>query len=176
MWFNSRRNERPHQGLTCNRTFFRKRREIRKDDCTGAAWLSSARAVRCSLKWGNERNPHPMLNYSLETVPVLQGRKEGKTSSQHGPYTLGHTHTTMAKNNEPQASDGKQISEISPQFRSESATRLREAGIGSNRRSASCGEYVLGSCTHRPSRQQSREWMKPAVRWSSPSSAMKLKS
>lgn len=77
-------------------------------------------------------------------------------SSQHGPYTLGHTHTTMAKNNGLQHCEVKLISEISPQFRSESETRLREAGIGSNRRSASCGEYVLGSCTHRPSRQQSR--------------------
>ena len=36
--------------------------EIRKKGGTGAAWLSSARAVRCSLKWGNERNPHSMLN------------------------------------------------------------------------------------------------------------------
>ena len=24
---------------------------------TGVAWLSSARALRYSLKWGNERNP-----------------------------------------------------------------------------------------------------------------------
>ena len=27
------------------------------DGYTGAAWLSSARAVRCSVKSGNERNP-----------------------------------------------------------------------------------------------------------------------
>ncbi len=158
MWFNSRQNEGPHQGLTCYRTFFWKQREIRKDDSTGAAWLSSARAVRCSLKWGNERNPHLMLNYSLETDLVQQGRKERKTSSQHGPYALGHTHTTMANNNELQACKCKQISQISPQFRLGSATRPHEAGIGSNRRSACCGEYVLGSCTHRPSRQQSRGW------------------
>ena len=65
-----------------------------------------------------------------------QRRKEGKTSSQHGPYVLGNTHTTMANNNEKQAGDGKQISEISPQFRLESETRLHEAGIGSNRGSA----------------------------------------
>ena len=29
--------------------------------CTGAAWLSSARAVRCWVKSRNERNPHPLL-------------------------------------------------------------------------------------------------------------------
>jgi hypothetical protein len=32
------------------------------DGITGVAWLSSARAVGCSLQWGNERNPCRMLN------------------------------------------------------------------------------------------------------------------
>ncbi len=44
-----------------------------------------------------------------------------------------------------------QISKRSSQFGSQSATRLREVGIASNRRSACCGEYVPGPCTHRPS-------------------------
>ena len=66
-------------------------------------------------------------------------------SSQHGPYALGYTHPTMANNNEPQAGNGKQISQISPQFRLRAATRPHEGGISSNRRSAGCGEYVLGS-------------------------------
>ena len=69
------------------------------------------------------------------------------TSSQYGPYTLGHTHATMAKNNALQPREGKQIAEISPQFRLQSATRLHEDGIASNRGSACRGEYVLGSCT-----------------------------
>ncbi|PIY69032.1 hypothetical protein COY90_02655, partial [Candidatus Roizmanbacteria bacterium CG_4_10_14_0_8_um_filter_39_9] len=68
---------------------------VRKKASTGAAWLSSARSVRSALKWDNERNPHPVLYLSQETVPALLGRKEGQTSSQHGPYTLGHTHVTM---------------------------------------------------------------------------------
>ena len=76
--------------------------------------------------------------------------------SPHAPYALGYTHPTMANNNESQASNGKLISEISPQFRLRAATRPHEVGIGSNRESAGRGEYVLGSCTHRPSRQQSR--------------------
>ena len=29
--------------------------------CTGAAWLSSARVVRCRVKSHNERNPYPQL-------------------------------------------------------------------------------------------------------------------
>ena len=125
---------------------------------------------------GKRAQPSPNVTYSLGTVPIKSGRKVGKTSSPHGPYALGHTHPTMAKNNGLQASNSKRIPEISPQFRLGSATRPHEVGISSNRGSAGRGEYVLGSCTHRPSRQQSREWMKPAARWSSPSLAMKLKS
>ncbi|PIM96771.1 50S ribosomal protein L32 [Candidatus Hodgkinia cicadicola] len=37
------------------------------------------------------------------------------------------------------------------QFGLYSATRVHEVGIASNRGSACHGEYVLGSCTHRPS-------------------------
>ena len=55
MWFNSMIREEPYPGLkvsdsTGNSTF-------RKDTKLGAAWLSSARAVRCRLKCHNERNP-----------------------------------------------------------------------------------------------------------------------
>ena len=35
---------------------------------TGAAWLSSARAVRCSVKSANERNPYRQLQVSGETA------------------------------------------------------------------------------------------------------------
>ncbi len=45
------------------------------------------------------------------------------------------------------------------QFRSQAATRLREVGIASNRRSERGGEYVPGPCTHRPSRHGS--WSRP---------------
>src|SRR5690554_4992078 len=43
-----------------------------------------------------------------------------------------------------------------PQFGLQSATRLHEAGIASNRGSACHGEYVPGPCTHRPSHHGSR--------------------
>ena len=33
----------------------------RKGVCIGAAWLSSARVVRCWVKSRNERNPRPLL-------------------------------------------------------------------------------------------------------------------
>ena len=93
---------------------------------------------------------------------LMSGRKERTTSSQHGAYDLGHTHPTMANNNGKQAGNCKQIPEISPQFRLRAATRPHEVGIDSNRRSEGCGEYVLGSCTHRPSSQQS--WRRPNPR------------
>ncbi len=53
-------------------------------------------------------------------------------------------------------------SELIPKSRSqfglESATRLHEVGIASNRESAGRGEYVLGPCTHRPSHHESRRY------------------
>ena len=62
---------------------------------TGAAWLSSARALRCSVKSVNERNPCLKL-YFLKRLPVLNRRKVRMTSNQHGPYALGNTGATMA--------------------------------------------------------------------------------
>ena len=42
------------------------------------------------------------------------------------------------------------------QFGLQAATRLHEAGVASNRESACHGEYVPGSCTHRPSHHESQ--------------------
>ena len=56
-----------------------------------------------------------------------------------------------------QTRESQLIPKSNPQFGSESATRLREVGIASNRGSERRGEYVLGPCTHRPSRHGSCE-------------------
>jgi hypothetical protein len=58
------------------------------------------------------------------------------TSSQHAPYTLGDTRNTMAKTIRSNPAKGKQIDQTWPQFGLQAATRLHEAGIASNRRSA----------------------------------------
>nr|ANA08050.1 hypothetical protein 5G4_021 [uncultured bacterium 5G4] len=50
--------------------------------------------MRCWVKSRNERNPCCQL-YSLARLPRKAGRKAGMTSSQHGPYVLGHSHATM---------------------------------------------------------------------------------
>ena len=67
---------------------------------TGAAWLSSVRAVRCLVKSTNERNPYDPLpsgnaGNSGHTAGLRQ-RKVGMTSSQYGPYAQGCTRATMA--------------------------------------------------------------------------------
>ena len=59
--------------------------------------------MRCSVKSGNERNSCPILptlNVMFEggtngRLPGITGRKEGMTSSHHGPYAQGCTRATM---------------------------------------------------------------------------------
>ena|SRR3989338_846998 len=65
---------------------------------------------------------------------------------------LGRTRDTMATTTGCDEETPSQSLEKWPKFGLRSATRPHEAGIASNRRSAHCGEYVLKSCTHRPSR------------------------
>ena len=77
------------------------------------------------------------------------------TSSHHAPYVLGYTRTTMGFNREKQDREVERNSKTSSQFGLQAATRLHEVGIASNRRSAYCGEYVPGPCTHRPSHHES---------------------
>ncbi len=56
MWFNSMIREEPYLGLKVSECCGNM--AGRKDTKLGAAWLSSARAVRCWVKSRNERNPY----------------------------------------------------------------------------------------------------------------------
>ena len=133
--FDTKRNTSP--GFEMLAFYFLEIGKIRKEAWTGAAWLSSARSVRSTLKWDNERNPHFVLNFSRETAQALLGRKEGQTSSQHGPYTLGYTHVTMGSHSGfCHLATGSESLENCSQWGLRSATRPHERGIGSNRRSA----------------------------------------
>src|SRR6201996_5036928 len=73
MWFNSTQREEPYQPLTC----LVWGREIGSFSSaggdTGAAWLSSARVVRCWVKSRNERNPHLQL-------PAVQAGHSAETA------------------------------------------------------------------------------------------------
>jgi hypothetical protein len=132
---------------------------FRKNCCGGAAWLSSARVVRCWVKSRNERNPYGQL---------LPGQAEhsGKTASDNGeeggddvksswPLCPGLHTCYNARYKPSQTREGELIGKSRAQFGLKSATRLHEAGIASNRGSARRGEYVPGPCTHRPSHHES---------------------
>ncbi len=100
MWFNSTQREEPYQPLTWGVWLTETWAFSSAGSHTGAAWLSSARVVRCWVKSRNERNPHLQLpairSGTLKKPPVTSRRKAGMTSSPHGPYGLGYTRATMA--------------------------------------------------------------------------------
>src|SRR5476649_751267 len=61
MWFNSKQREEPYQPLTWDVWEAETPLFSSAGVHTGAAWLSSARVVRCWVKSRNERNPHLQL-------------------------------------------------------------------------------------------------------------------
>ena len=77
------------------------------------------------------------------------------TSNHHAPYIPGYTRATMAGTKGGEPARGSKSRQSRSQFGLQAATRLHEAGIASNRGSARRGEYVPGSCTHRPSHHES---------------------
>lgn len=65
-----------------------------------------------------------------------------------------------AQDNAMRRRKAKLTAQTCAQFGLWAETRPHEVGIGSNRGSADHGEFVLGSCTHRPSDEQSRQYPK----------------
>ena len=72
-----------------------------RDGSTGAAWLSSARAVRCWVKSRNERNPYRRLKVSGETatINVEEGGDDVKSARPLRPGR--HTRYNGRDNGEP---------------------------------------------------------------------------
>src|SRR5437660_5640422 len=107
---------------------------------TGAAWLSSARVVRCRVKSHNERNPclqlpagHAGDSGGTAGVKPEEGGDDVESS---WPLCPGlHTCYNGANKGMP-TRERELIPKNAPQFRSKAATRLREVGIASNRGSA----------------------------------------
>ena len=136
--------------------------------CTGAAWLSSVRAVRCLVKSTNERNPLSVLparqGGDSRMTARSRGRKVGMTSSQYGPYAQGCTRATMAgtegcdaaRRSEPQRAGPSSDWGLQPDpMKSDllvTAHQLRRR------------ECVPGPCTHRPSHHESRLHPKSGIR------------
>src|SRR5437016_5867770 len=145
MWLNSRLREEPFPDLTCSkevagRTRKRERTVSNPEATTGAAWLSSARVVRCRVKSYNERNPYPQLpaghaGDSGGTACVKQ-EEGGDDVKSSWPLCPGLHTCYNGANKGMRTRKREPIPKNAPQFRSKAATRLREVGIASNRGSA----------------------------------------
>jgi hypothetical protein len=132
--------------------------EKRNQD-TGGAWLSSARAVRCRVKSLNERNPCFLLPLFIENSKKTAGvnrRKERMTSSQHAPYILGYTRNTMAKTIGREPARGSKSSKLrlSSDWSLQLDSMKPESLVIASQLYG--GEYVPQFCTHRPSHAGSR--------------------
>ena len=99
MWFNSKQRAEPYQLLTWRSRLLEIEVVSSAGSRTGAAWLSSARVVRCWVKSRTSAtlivDCHQVWLGTLTRLPVINRRKVGMTSSPHGPYGLGYTRTTM---------------------------------------------------------------------------------
>ena len=166
MWFNSTHREEPYLGLNCGGPVWKQVLSFGSRH-RGAAWLSSARVVRCWVKSRNERNPYCQLltrygEHSGETAPD-NGEEGGDDVKSSWPLCPGLHTCYNGRYKLSQTREGELIGKSRPQFGLESATRLHEAGIASNPRSARWGEYVPGPCTHRPSHHESWLYRKPVL-------------
>jgi hypothetical protein len=131
---------------------------------TGAAWLSSARAVRCWVKSPNERNPQgPLPRERFSGPTAARNAEEGGDDVKSARPLRPGLHTRYnGRYSGSRSREAEPIPQSRPQFGLQAATRLHEAGVASNRGSAHRGEYVPGPCTHRPSHHGSRRHLKPA--------------
>ena len=128
---------------------------------TGAAWLSSARAVRCWVKSPNERNPRGRLRGLSGPTAARNAEEGGDDVKSARPLRPGRHTRYNGRDSGKRTGDGEPILQTRSQFGWQAATRLPEAGVASNRGSAHHGEYVPGPCTHRPSHHGSRKHLKP---------------
>jgi len=108
---------------------------------TGGAWLSSARAVRCWVKSRNERNPCSQLlalkgQHSARTA-VVNTEEGGDDVKSSRPLCPGLHTCYNGRYRGKRSREVEQIPKNRPQFGLQAEIRLHEAGIGSNRGSAS---------------------------------------
>ena len=106
----------------------------------GAAWLSSARAVRCWVKSRNERNPCCQLPSGnagdSDKTARASGEEGGDDVKSSWPLRPGRHTCYNGAYSGSQHGNVKPTSKSASQFGSGPATRPREAGIASNRASA----------------------------------------
>ena len=161
MWLNSMQREEPYLVLTCISKLMKVSESVAISIiCTGAAWLSSARVVRCWVKSRNERNPCDLLppglpEHSNQTASINE-EEGGDDVKSVWPLRPGlHTYYN-AQHNEIRYREVEEIYKTGPS--SDWSLQLDSMKLESlvmahqlRRR-----EYVPGPCTHRPSHHGSR--------------------
>ena len=128
--------------------------------CTGAAWLSSARVVRCWVKSRNERNPYELLpagnaGDSVQTAQI-NWEEGGDDVKSVWPLRPGlHTYYN-AQYNGNRGREAEEIHKTGPSsdWRLQLASMKSESLVMAHQLRRR--EYVPGSCTHRPSHHGSR--------------------
>ena len=138
--------------------------DFSSDTVGGAAWLSSARAVRCRLKCHNERNPFPWLpsgnaGHSRDTA-IVRCEEGGDDVKSARPLRPGLHTCYNGGYRRPLPGDGMQIfktSLSSDRSLQPDSVKLDSLVIAHQ---PWRGEYVPGPCTHRPSSHESRGCLK----------------
>ena len=137
---------------------------VLRDRRIGAAWLSSARAVRCRLKCHNERNPPPRLpaGHAGHSADTAAARREegGDDVKSARPLRPGrHTCYNGADSGKPRG-DAARIPKPPPS----SDRSLQPGSVKLDSLVIAHqpwrGEYVPGPCTHRPSSHESLKCLK----------------
>ena len=162
MWFNSMIREEPYPGLKVSDGLGNK--SSLRGTKLGAAWLSSARAVRCRLKCHNERNPYLQLltghaEDSGETA-VVRCEEGGDDVKSARPLRPGlHTCYNGVDKGKPPG-DRERIPK--PRLSSDRSLQPDSVKLDSLviAHQPWRGEYVPGPCTHRPSSHGSRGYLK----------------
>ena len=132
--------------------------------CEGAAWLSSARAVRCRLKCHNERNPCRQLLTGFaedsDKTAIVRCEEGGDDVKSARPLRPG-LHTCYNGGYRGQLPGDRMLipktslssdRSLQPDF-----VKLDSLVIAHQ---PWRGEYVPGPCTHRPSSHESRGYLK----------------
>ena len=163
MWFNSMIREEPYPGLNW------RWRELEtvpflRDAVEGAAWLSSARAVRCRLKCHNERNPCCQLpsgkaGHSGGTA-IVRCEEGGDDVKSARPLRPG-LHTCYNGGHSAQV-PGDRCRIVKSPLSSDRSLQPDSVKLDSLviAHQPWRGEYVPGPCTHRPSSHESRGRLK----------------
>ena len=138
--------------------------KVLRDASRGAAWLSSARAVRCRLKCHNERNPFRRLpsghagdsggtaiarcEEGGDDVKSARPLRPGRHTCYNGRYR-GQRHSDVERISKACLSSDRSLQ---PDFVKMDSLVIADQPC--------CGEYVPGPCTHRPSSHGSQRCLK----------------